>query len=58
MCLIGQLADDMVPLGETLVAAAAVGEDPGESAGADVAAWTRNTLHADAVTAAFVTLLL
>ncbi len=58
VCLIGQLTDDMVPLCEALVAAAAVREDPGEPAGTDVAAWTRNTLHADAATAAFVTLLL
>lgn len=56
--LIGQLTDDVIPLSEALVAAAAVGEGPGEPAGADVAVWTRNAVHTDAVTAAFVTLLL
>lgn len=56
--LVRQLTDDAVPLGEALVAAPAVGEGSGVSAGADVAARTRHTLHARALAAAFVTLRL
>lgn len=56
--LIGQLTNDVVPLSKALVAGAAVGEGPREPAGADVTAWTRNAVHTDTVTAAFVTLLL
>lgn len=56
--LIGQLTDDVIPVGKALVAAVAVGEGPGESAGADVTTWTGHAVHADAVTAGFVTLRL
>lgn len=56
--LIGQLTDDLVPLSKTLVAVATVREGPGESASTDIAVWTRNAIHADAVAAGFVTLRL
>lgn len=56
--LIGQLPDDAVPLGEALVAGLAVGEGSGEAAGADVAAWPGDALHAHALAAAFVALQL
>lgn len=58
MCLIGQLTNDVVPLGEALVAPTAVREGPREPTSTYITAWTRNTVHADAVTAAFVALLL
>lgn len=56
--LIGQLTNDLVPLSKTLVAATAVREGPGESTSTDIAVWTRNAFHADAVAAGFVTLWL
>lgn len=56
--LIRELADNLVPLGETLVAAAAVGEGSGVPTGTGVTAWTRDAFHADALTVAFVTLRL
>lgn len=58
VCLIGQLTDNVIPLGEALVAPLAVGEGSREAAAADVASWARDPLHTDAVAAGFVTLLL
>lgn len=58
VCLIGQLADDGVPLGEALVAAVTVWEGARESAGAGVTARAGHALHAHTVTAGFVALLL
>lgn len=56
--LVGQLADDIIPLCETLVATLTVGENSREAAGTGVAARPGHALHAHAATVGFVALLL
>lgn len=56
--LVGQLADDIIPLREALVAALTVGENSREAASAGVAAWPGHALHAHAAAGGFVALLL
>lgn len=54
--LVGQLANDGVPLGETLMAAHAVGELAREASSTGVTPGTRHTLHTHAVTRHLVAL--
>lgn len=56
--LIGQLTNDIIPLGKALMTAVAVWEDSRESTGADIAARPRHAVHTHTVTIDFVTLQL
>lgn len=56
VCLVCQLTNDVVPLGEALVAAPALGEGSRVSTSTGVTAWTGNTFRTDALTVASVAL--